>query len=350
MEDAADIVDFVVREHVGMAAFLWAQHAALSAEDPPDRAALATVSARLEAHLDGIALAGAAAWPFIDAAYAAYPELGEVFVHATHALQTGDADRLEQAATLAQQAENGWRGLAGALARWDTQRLAPVVRAWLGHPDPTRCAAAVATLAAHAADPGPRLAGLLQHPDALVRAQACHLAAATSRQDAVPQLRLALTDADSIVQDAAALALARLGQRDGDARLMSDVAAQAEGWHARLRALVKGLPPADLRRWLSGLYDDPATRAVAIRAIGMTGDRTRLNWIVAQMDAAETIEAAGQAIVDLFPDAATDETLWSTEARNFPPSFAAHFSEDFPRLPLAAQMTRAFGPQAAKGL
>ena len=65
-----DIVDFVVREHVGMAAFLWVQHTVLSAEDPPDRAALATVAARLEAHLDGIALAGVDAWPFNDAAFA----------------------------------------------------------------------------------------------------------------------------------------------------------------------------------------------------------------------------------------------------------------------------------------
>ncbi len=156
-------------------------------------------------------------------------------------------------------------------------------------------------------------------------------------QDAVALLRAALFDPDSTVQDAAALALARLGQRDGDARLMADVAAQADGWHAQLRVLVKGLPPADLRRWLSALYDDPATRAVAIRAIGMSGDRTRLDWIVAQMAAPETIEAAGQAIVDLFPEAATDETLWSTEARNFPPAFAAQFADDFPRLPLATR-------------
>ncbi len=63
MDDSVDIVDFVVREHVGMAAFLLVQHTVLSAEDPPDRAALATVAARLDAHLDGIALAVAMPGP-----------------------------------------------------------------------------------------------------------------------------------------------------------------------------------------------------------------------------------------------------------------------------------------------
>ncbi len=75
---AARIVPAVVREHAELAAFQWAQRDTLSQEDPPDPAVIAGIDKRLEANLDGLRIAGAAAWPFIIDQFEEYPEKGEL--------------------------------------------------------------------------------------------------------------------------------------------------------------------------------------------------------------------------------------------------------------------------------
>lgn len=178
---ARRIVPEVVREHAETAAFQWAQRDTLAAEDPPDLEAIAHVDARLEAHLDALRIAGAAAWPFVIEAFETYPEKGELFVTAFLALETGDARRLEQAAAFARIADGGARGLCGAFEWLPPQVTREVVRGWIDTEEPVKCTAALAALAAHRVDPGTRLPRLLQHGDESVRAAAGKLAALLGR-------------------------------------------------------------------------------------------------------------------------------------------------------------------------
>ena len=210
------IIPDIVREHVELAAFQWAQRDTLAAEDPPDTEAIAFVDGRLEANLDALRIAGAAAWPFIVSAFESFPERGELFVAAVHAIETCDADRIEQAVRFARSPADGPRGFCAAFEWLPPKVTRNLVRKWIRASDPVRCEAAVAAFAAHGADPGDLLPHLLAHPGPRVRIAACRLAAALHRQDAVPALRQALADAEAPVRDGAALALAQLGHRDGD--------------------------------------------------------------------------------------------------------------------------------------
>jgi uncharacterized protein (TIGR02270 family) len=211
---APRIVPEVVREHVELAAFQWAQRDTMAAEDLPDAEAIAFVDGRLEANLDALRIAGAAAWPFIIDAFETYPEKGELFVTAVRAIETGDARRIEQAVCFARVAHGGPRGLCGALEWLSPKATRDLVREWVHSSDPIRCEAAIAALAAHGADPGDLLHRLLAHKGARVRVAACRLAATLQRQDLAPALREALADAEAPVRDSAALSLAQLGHRD----------------------------------------------------------------------------------------------------------------------------------------
>lgn len=303
------------------------------------------VDARLEANLDALRIAGASAWPMIETAYDTYPEKGELFLFAYRAAETGDSARMAQAVEWAGSTDGAGRGLDGALEWLPPAVSGPLVRDWLNLTDPIRCGAAIAALTAHRADPGARLPALLGHAAPEIRAAACKLTAALGRKDMLAPLRQLLADASDTVQQAAGLALTQLGARDAEARLMADVAARTDGWHVKLRALVANTPADQLHAWLTGLLATAETQEIAIRAIGMSGNPGRTGWIVARMAAPETAVAAGQAMIDLHPEVATDETLWSTEAARFPPAFAAYFGDDMPRLPLATAMARAFGVQ-----
>jgi len=87
----------IVRQHAEMAALLWTiyDHHLLHPEENPDMDAerLARVVARLEAHLDGLRVAGAEGMAIAVELYEIFPEAGELFV--VRMLSVPDPPRIE---------------------------------------------------------------------------------------------------------------------------------------------------------------------------------------------------------------------------------------------------------------
>ncbi|WP_269932858.1 hypothetical protein [Aminobacter sp. HY435] len=81
----------IVRQHAEMAAFLWTvyDHHLLHPNENPDmdEERLARLVERLDAHIDGLRVAGEAGQKIAEEVYAEYPEAGELFV--LRMLQTG---------------------------------------------------------------------------------------------------------------------------------------------------------------------------------------------------------------------------------------------------------------------
>lgn len=81
---AAPVLVPIVRQHAEQAAFLWTvyNNHLLNPEENPDmnEIGLERLVARLEAHLDGLRVAGEAGRTVAAALYEEYPEEGELFV------------------------------------------------------------------------------------------------------------------------------------------------------------------------------------------------------------------------------------------------------------------------------
>ncbi|MGR9209209.1 hypothetical protein ACU8OQ_32655 (plasmid) [Rhizobium leguminosarum] len=81
---AAPVLREIVRQHAEMAAFLWTvydYHLLHPDENPDmDEERLARLVERLEAHLDGLRVAGAAGLEIAKECHDQFPEAGELFV------------------------------------------------------------------------------------------------------------------------------------------------------------------------------------------------------------------------------------------------------------------------------
>ncbi len=333
------IVADVVRQHAEQAAFFWAQRDTLMLDDPPDLHVVAGVDRRLEANLDGLRIAGPAAWPFVVAAYEDFPEKGELFLYAWMAIEQGNGDRLAEAVEFGRQSQGDAHGLVGALAWHNPATIAPLVRDWIGAQDAFERFLGVSACLGHDVDPKQMLVRLVRDPDARVRAASLRLAGKLKRADLVRELAARLQDDNEKVRFWSAWALTELGSGDLASPELRKVAANG-GAHAltALRSVVRAGPDQEVRAWMGGLLQKSETAALAVRGAGMLGDRTVLHWLIHQMRTPAMAPAAGAALLELFPEARAAEGLFTLDPTELGQAFEDHFGDFAVKLPVAASV------------
>ncbi len=84
MSYRAPVIEEMLRQHAEQAAFLWTvyDHNLLNPDDNPemDEARMSRLIERLDAHIDGLRVAGSDGLRVAEERYAEYPEAGELFV------------------------------------------------------------------------------------------------------------------------------------------------------------------------------------------------------------------------------------------------------------------------------
>jgi uncharacterized protein (TIGR02270 family) len=257
----------VVEEHLDEAAFLWTQWEAALASP---RYTVAEVAAgpeeRLTAHLEGVAVAGAAADEPLLVPALAGEDAGRT---AAAAAVLAAAGRLEpvRAALRADAPEPH-----GAVARALGLRLAPegaaVLTGWLRDGAPEAQAVALAALAFRGAAPAAEVRALLTSSHAAVRAAALTAAPALG-EPARPAIEAALSAVEPAVRDAAVEAGLRLGLRAAWAACQRAADAGA-ATPLVLEVLAASGDPADVER-LAAAASLPALRPAALFAAGLSG-------------------------------------------------------------------------------
>jgi len=342
------VIPPILRQHAEGAAFLWWQRDGHFDDPAMDETELGRLDRRLSGHVDGLVASGLKARDELAARFEDFPEAGEAFAWAVTGLVAEDGPTLAAAlAAVGAAGRDAWRGVLGAVAWAGRDAVKPHVRHWIGAPDALPRLLAVAAHEFARVDPGPRLAGMLADPEAVIRARAFRLAAALGRQDVAGTAadRIAAAGGEEERYEAARCALL-LGAPEG-AREALVAMAEGDGERAdralELVVLAGGLATRD---WLGRLMRRPERRHAAVAIAGAIDDPSVRSWLIRKCDEPPFSAAAGEALRSALDIDLDDAGVFEPDPEIRGPGFADR--EDGP-WPVGARVRDALDVRARGG-
>ncbi len=284
----------VVSQHAEETAFLWALRRRAVGEPHYSLEDLAALDERVDAHLDGLRVAGEVGWRFCHANLANHGP-GEVFALAVLAFGAGDRDRMLEALQIGCSSPATLPGLVSALGWLDYATVSRWIGMLLDARTPAHRSVGIAACAVHCKDPGPALALAVDDPDAALRARALRTVGEVKRHDLLNRLRHHVRDEDEACRFWAAWSLALNGQQEGVALLTEWFLRDDAFAQCALQVALRALPLADSREWISSLTRTLARTRFAVTGAGVVGDPASVPWLIRRMESPELARLAGEA-------------------------------------------------------
>ncbi len=254
----------------------------------------------MEAHIDGLRVAGDTGWEICKGELDDFKKTGEVFAAAVLALEGNNAERLQTVYRVVESEPETVTGMISALGWVKPAELAGKVSGLLASKVPLWRRIGLAACAIHRVDPGENLIMGLEDESGEVRARAARAAGELGRADIKPRLLSALTDENEAVRLWSAWSAVLLGDRGNAVRYLSDLLLDGgKGLGVGLNVLIRSLDLAKSKLLLGELVRDPNTMRLAILGVGSTGDTEYIPWLIKQMEAPQHARVAGEAFTSI---------------------------------------------------
>lgn len=157
---ARTTIALILQQHAEEAAFLALLRDYAVRAPHYDLEELAELDQRIEAHLDGLAIAGQAGYDALFEQLGAHAQ-GEAFALAVLAMQAGDDALIGRMRACLAESTEARRGFAAALGWLDWDQARPWVERLLASPEPLFRAIGLAACGMHRQDPGAALLSAL---------------------------------------------------------------------------------------------------------------------------------------------------------------------------------------------
>lgn len=289
------IVVDVVTQHAEETGFLWRLRTNAVHEPHYSLGDLARLDARLDAHIDGLRVAGTEGWEICMAGLAS-GDPGEVFAAAIVALASGDQQRVHAVIQAGIQSRDISRGLISAMAWLPYRQVMKVIQRLLEADPPLARRAGIAATAIHRRGPGPALGDSLADTNPLLRARALR-AVGELGTTAIPRtLVSALKDDDIECRFWAAWSLTLLGDTQAVRVLQTIAERSGPRREPAANMALRRLEPAGAKTWQRDLARDADLRRLAVIGAGVMGDPTAIPWLIDQMASPELARVAGEAV------------------------------------------------------
>ena len=305
------IIEDIVSQHAEEAAFLWLLRANAVAAPHYNLKDLADLEERIEAHLDGLLVAGDEGWPFCEEGLK-HEETGEVFAAGFIALDSARDDWLAPVLETVAVAPETSAGLISALGWVPREKLKGHVVDWLKSDSLLYRQLGIGACTVQRVACGSYLEWAIGADDPDVRARALRSAGEIWRRDLTALVAQRLTDEDMTCRFWAAWSATLLGDSQGSSMLQELVTTANDFRDQALQLALRAMDTPAAVNWVRDLNKNPDLERLVVQATGVIGDPVALPWLIEKTKEPELARVAGEAIsmitgVDLaYDDLETD--------------------------------------------
>jgi len=284
----------IVEQHAEEAAFLWILRNGAIRAPNHNLESLAGLDERIDAHLDGLRIAGAHGWDECRRQLE-WRETGEVFAAAYMALRSRIGRRLDLVLEVVGSSVELARGVIGALAWLPYSDVDETIGGFLRSDDAVMRCIGLAASAAHRRDPGHALASAMIDSDPILRGRAVKAAAELGRRDLLP---LCVDASESISPDERfwnGWSAALLGDRQSAGILRRTAVACGPLAERACDLATRRMSPGEALNWHRDLSQPNGNARLAIVVTRALGDPTLMPWLLDAMRCEELARLAGEA-------------------------------------------------------
>lgn len=288
----------IVSQHAEEASFLWILRDVAVHAPHYTLKDLAHLDSRIEAHLEGLLVAGEEGWR-ICVDELKWEEPGEVFAAAALAFLSNDIARMQPVLDVTRKSLGLARGMISALGFLPHEQVMGRIEQLSGSQSPELRFIGLSASAIQRIDPGRALTQSVESKLPYLRARAFRAIGELSRRDLLPALRAGLNDLEDEPKFWAAWSLGLLGDR-GAADALKSFATPVfprATMAADMAARLQGPQPSSV--WRESLAGDPATIRLAFTVAAATGDPSTIPWLISMMDDKKLSRAAGEALTTI---------------------------------------------------
>jgi uncharacterized protein (TIGR02270 family) len=295
MKQAQSVIPHIIDQHAEEAAFLWLlRHNAIHAPHY-NLKDLAKLDERVEAHLDGLRIAGDYGWE-VCCNNLEYKEPGEVFAASLLALEGNDINRINKVYQVVEETPETLTGLISAIGWIEPHHLQGKVSGLLVSKNPLWRRAGIAACAIHRVNPGQFLDQAIQDDDPQLRARALRAAGELGRADLKTAVLKQVNEQDNGIAFWAAWSAVKLGDR-GKAlsSLQTKIVEDSEYSIKAMQMALRVLNLPDIRELLKPLVQNQDRFREAIIGVGIAGDPSYIPWLIKQMEVPVFAKIAGES-------------------------------------------------------
>lgn len=291
-------IPHIITQHAEEAAFLWILRNNAVHSPHYSLSDLARLDARIDAHLDGLIVAGEDGWR-VCCEELKWEEPGEVFAAAALAFLSDDVARMRPVLDAASTSPILTRAMASALGYLPHGKVMPRIVQLTGSKSNELRFLGLCASAIQRIDLGKVLNEAMASDHAPSRARARRAAGELTRRDLLPMLRAGLEDGDYTARFWASWSIGLLGDRG-----VSDILKEfvVDDFPRARTALDLALRLMELRvanQWQQALAGDEKTIRTAILAAGIVGDPVAVPWLLEKLDDPTLARIAGEAITTI---------------------------------------------------
>jgi uncharacterized protein (TIGR02270 family) len=288
------VIPVVIEQHAEEAAFHWLLRDAAVCAPHYSLDDLAKLDNRLDAHIDGLHIAGNAGWEICQEQFG-WEEAGEVFVSTVLAFQSGHEARIQAVLEAGSASRELSRGLVSALGWLPYQQAETYIQQLLTVESSDLRRIGLAAYAVHRRDPGYPLTAALSGDDPWLRAQALRAVGRLGRVDLLPLLQNNLTVDNGPCRFPAAWSAALLGDMGAIPPLQAIVSLDRLHREEAVKMALRRMDLTAAHAWRQALAHNPDTMRLAIIGAGVVGDPVSIPWLIEQMTIPELARVAGEA-------------------------------------------------------